>query len=309
MYLSTAQMANLALSAMKRWNDRAGEPPPIELLDGFLAWASEDQFSYTYGARIFENWRTHIERWHSPLDGLRILEIGPGRTLVTGALLYACGASRYAAVDLFPLADLRSTPYVLTRRFISSAPIPLGTAGVAANREATLARFDGAIDTRGERVEFTAGTVQFYCPVDAAHLPFDSGEFDVVLSNAVLEHVADPSSVVDECLRVLVPGGVGLHQIDFRDHRDFSDPLAFLRHSSDEWRRINEGNGDHMMNRWRLSRFITAFQTAESEILNVEAEHMTISENDRARLHVDFSTAPAEDLSTLGALFVVRRKR
>lgn len=38
-------------------------------------------------------------------------------------------------------------------------------------------------------------------------LPFRDGSFDVVLSQAVLEHVTDPQRYVDECVRVLVPGG------------------------------------------------------------------------------------------------------
>lgn len=38
-------------------------------------------------------------------------------------------------------------------------------------------------------------------------LPFDDDHFDVILSQAVLEHVPDPQFAVDEMVRVLKPGG------------------------------------------------------------------------------------------------------
>jgi SAM-dependent methyltransferase len=38
-------------------------------------------------------------------------------------------------------------------------------------------------------------------------LPLDGDTFDAVLSTQVLEHVSDPAAYLDECLRVLRPGG------------------------------------------------------------------------------------------------------
>lgn len=43
---------------------------------------------------------------------------------------------------------------------------------------------------------------------DALRLPFRDGCFDLVLSQAVLEHVTDPALAVREMSRVLRPGGV-----------------------------------------------------------------------------------------------------
>lgn len=42
---------------------------------------------------------------------------------------------------------------------------------------------------------------------DGMALPFPSGTFDLVLSHAVIEHVADAALYLRECARVLAPGG------------------------------------------------------------------------------------------------------
>ncbi len=42
---------------------------------------------------------------------------------------------------------------------------------------------------------------------DGEHLPFEPAAFDVVVCTGVLEHVLDPSAVVQEVKRVLAPGG------------------------------------------------------------------------------------------------------
>ena len=42
---------------------------------------------------------------------------------------------------------------------------------------------------------------------DGMYLPFPSGSFDLILSHAVIEHVADAPLYLRECARVLAPGG------------------------------------------------------------------------------------------------------
>ncbi len=56
-------------------------------------------------------------------------------------------------------------------------------------------------------------TVHFIA--DAHYLPFKDKTFDGVFIQAVLEHVADPQTVVAEIARVLVPGGVVYSEIPF----------------------------------------------------------------------------------------------
>ena len=58
---------------------------------------------------------------------------------------------------------------------------------------------------------------------DATCLPFADDCFDVVFSIALIEHVPNPQQVINECLRVLKPGGIFIFFI----HKPFIDPLIF----------------------------------------------------------------------------------
>ncbi|GAB6037075.1 hypothetical protein JCM15519_16340 [Fundidesulfovibrio butyratiphilus] len=81
---------------------------------------------------------------------------------------------------------------------------------------------------------------------------------DVIVSNSVLEHVADPDALFAQCRRVLVPGGVMLHQVDYRDHF-FKYPFHFLKFSRRTWEAwLNPGD----LPRLRLDDHLSALDRA-----------------------------------------------
>jgi SAM-dependent methyltransferase len=48
---------------------------------------------------------------------------------------------------------------------------------------------------------------------DGEALPFDDGSFDLVYAHGVVQYTADPQRLVDECRRVLAPGGEAVFQV------------------------------------------------------------------------------------------------
>jgi 2-polyprenyl-3-methyl-5-hydroxy-6-metoxy-1,4-benzoquinol methylase len=62
-------------------------------------------------------------------------------------------------------------------------------------------------------VDHAPGEITFRL-TDGRHLPLGDGEVDLVYCISVLEHVPDPSAVVDEIVRVLGPAGVLILTID-----------------------------------------------------------------------------------------------
>lgn len=66
------------------------------------------------------------------------------------------------------------------------------------------ARYTGSADYIYTDVSFSEG---IYAIADAHDIPFADGEFDLVIAVAVLEHVIEPTRVVEEIWRVLKPHG------------------------------------------------------------------------------------------------------
>ena len=48
---------------------------------------------------------------------------------------------------------------------------------------------------------------------DGEHLPFPDGVFDLVYAHGVVQYTGDPQRLVDECRRVLKPGGEAVFQV------------------------------------------------------------------------------------------------
>ena|SRR5437763_9671801 len=62
------------------------------------------------------------------------------------------------------------------------------------------------VDRRALREAARRGVLTCWADVEQ-QLPFDDGEFDVVVAGELLEHVRDPAALLEEVRRVLRPGG------------------------------------------------------------------------------------------------------
>ena len=281
---------------------------PIEK-QRFYGWIQDrsagDEHALAYAEKIFEGQRRQIEKHRGPLAGLRILELGPGHTLVAGLLMYVHGARCYMGADLFPIAGKDAALYKRLRAKLDQGPQLFPIAPSV--RTEALRRFDEAVSLQGESAQFDASKVECRYPVDAAKLPFADGSFDVVLSNAAFEHFFDPVAAVNECTRVLAPGGVGLHQIDLRDHRDFKNPLDFLCVEDDAWRKLHTDMFCYT-NRFRKSDFERVFAESGVKLASIDVNMKApVDPALRARFLPRWKDRTQEDLEALSAFFVVKK--
>ena len=69
---------------------------------------------------------------------------------------------------------------------------------------------------------------------DAAHTGFADADFDVTVSNSVLEHIPDPEALVQEMIRITRPGGVYSHIVHmYTSDTGAHDPRSYLTDRQD----------------------------------------------------------------------------
>ena len=174
-------------------------------------------------------------------------------------------------------------------------------------RADALRRFDEVVKLDGQEIALDETKVACRYPVDAAKLPFPDGSFDLVFSIASFEHFSDPVAAVRECTRVMAPGGLALHQIDLRDHRDFSKPLDFLRYEEEEWKKLHT-DLFCFTNRFRKSDFERAFAESGLAVSGVDVNMKApLDPALRSQLHPRFRDRPQEDLEAVSAFFVMKK--
>lgn len=80
-------------------------------------------------------------------------------------------------------------------------------AAVGPSGRAVGAELNPGLREEASRRAAAAGVVAEFVHADALELPFDDGSFDVVRSERVFQHLADPYAAAREIARVLRPGG------------------------------------------------------------------------------------------------------
>lgn len=233
--------------------------------------------------------------------GARVLELGAGihNPFGTSLLMLAHGAASTAAVEMGSF-DVLASPATAwnwmfaqalfpehARRVHEALDLASLAAGslVAAGRPPGLRLHHGAIET------------------------FEAGEpFDLVVSNAVCEHLLDYEACVGALAALTAPGGLHVHKIDFNDHDYYEkaapreeDRLAFL---------FKPGPGPSgTTNRLRMGEFMDVFARHGLELVRIhERFTMTLPAGVRRRLAPPYDRLSDEDLSTTAATVVLRRR-
>jgi SAM-dependent methyltransferase len=260
-----------------------GRPTPVDFA---VAEAKKIQAAVVRHARL------------TTLEGLRVLEIGPGDDLGIAMLFALAGASEVVVCDRFAVRRDESRLTDLAKKLdLPPAYRPTIIDGVGAEDAATH---------------------------------FGSESFDLVYSVAVLEHVADLKSALSAVMTMLRPGGVTVHYVGGGDHGMFRSgghhPLTYLTvpnfvyramtaHSGGpnrvhpaDLRRIMEQEGpDYSLS---LTQVMTQPFLAEPQSLPVHVEDypdlLADVERIRHQLRQPFRSLPASELMVEGCLLVAR---
>lgn len=276
--------------------------------------------SLGYITQVYQDYLTYGGLKPEDLMGKRVLELGPGDSFGVALAFLSAGAEQVVCQDRFaPRRDTAHHQQVY-----------------AAQREKLLgeerARFDAAFlpDGRfnGKKLLALVGE-----PFEAAGARLEAASFDLIVSRAVLEHVADLPAAYAQMHRLLRPGGLMLHKVDFRDHGMFTalgqHPLTFLtvppglyqhlvrysgkpnRQLLSEHRRLLQGLG------FETRFFITHVINHDKEVLPhqpalrlgvdfTEADLEQVQQI-RPRLATPFRPLPDEELLVSGVFMVAKK--
>ena len=151
-----------------------------------------------------------LDGWGFDLSRTSLLEVGPGINF--GAqLLLAQHGTRITVADRF-LSAWDATYHPVFYRHLRDQ---------AGKKGGPLDDIVAANEYPPEVISLVKAPAETLSGIPDASL-------DVVLSNAVLEHVSDLEAACRSFARVTKPGGMNSHQVDFRDHDNFDRPLEFL---------------------------------------------------------------------------------
>ena len=92
---------------------------------------------------------------------------------------------------------------------------------------------------------------------DGKKFPFSDNSFESLISNQVLEHVFNPEEFLQECNRVLKPGGIFVLSVPFV-WEEHEQPYDFGRYSSFGLSHICQKNGFEILDQKRLNTGILA---------------------------------------------------
>ena len=180
----------------------------------------------------------------SGIEKNRMLEMGPGGTLLHGLVSILDDWKEYIAVDAFPSAVWSGYPMSLYERYAKS--LPRGDADVARQVIESSKRKEGSIKYYGSDGLENKQLNNYIKPATV----------DLIYSWGVLEHIKEPEKVFQDNFRLLDDKGVAIHIVDTHPHTwsRFKNPYWFLTIPEWLWKIMYGGRG--FINRYRASSYI-----------------------------------------------------
>ncbi len=247
-----------------------------------------------YAVRIFESYMQDFEsRSGSLRPGATLLELGPGGSLLSGAIAKRSGFDHAILIDVGDFAS----------RDVDTYADILGTLEDS-DREA----FESARARSGNLLDgFSAIGVSYLTDGLASLQTLPDECVDFSFSNAVLEHVARSTfdATAAELHRVQRPGGLSVHQVDYKDH--LGGGLNNLRFRSQLWESRFFPNQGYYTNRLRHRDVLECFERCGFDVEDDRARTWDSVPLDRRSLAPEYRHYSDDDLRVRGARITLRR--
>lgn len=234
-----------------------------------------------------------VQRQNIDVAGANILELGPGHNLGASAFLAMHGARVHLADRFLPpwFPDYSPKFYrALRDRVVGEHPV---------------AFLDKLLADEDHEPSF----VLHACAAEELSTVGDKS-IDVVISNAVVEHLIDPAAAFAELRRVTRDNGRNFHQIDYRFHAEPERPLHHLLMTPAEFADAFDRTKGQIGTYWRPEETAHALEACGFRIdewePNAFVEDAYLKEFEgalRVAIGSAYRTAPIEPFRCVGGRF------
>lgn len=252
-----------------------------------------------------------------------ILELGPGDSFGVGLAALISGANKIYALDsvrfIHDSQETVQTFNYLVRLFSEQAKIPdvdeipemkpLLDSCMFPSYILTEQNLAASLEQRrlqnirnsllNENVSSMDKIINYFTREDAA-LPIGLDSVDMVISQAVMEHVDNINQMYSQLYVWLKPGGLMSHMIDFRSHNITKEWNGHWGYSDAQWK-IIEGKRYKFLNREPYSKHLTALREIGFSVVNTLTYQVKESAASNQK-HYKYGKLSQEDTITTGAL-------
>ncbi|CUS36094.1 methyltransferase domain-containing protein [Candidatus Nitrospira nitrificans] len=257
-------------------------------------------------------------------DPRTLVELGPGDSIGIGLMALLTGAEQYYALDAVRHASTEANLSVfdeLVQLLRGQAPIPsadefteilpalsdyrfpreiLSAARLAQALEPErLKRLRNALSG-----DLAACPIYYLAPMGRMN-EIPSNSIDLIISQAVMEHVDPLKEIYAECFRILNPDGFMSHQIDLRCHDTASEWNGHWKYSELTWR-LMRGGRPWFINRQPCSVHLDLVKQVGFSLC-AEIKQLSSSGISNRQLASRFRSLSESDLKTSG-VFVLANK-
>lgn len=275
-----------------------------------------------------------------------VVEVGPGDTIGVGVAALLSGSDRLFALDSHRYLSVPATLAILpelTELFAQRVAIPddtelpdvkphlssysfphsmlktdllsqsLSPSRVAAIRRAVLELKGVGCGVDVEtRALVAADTVEGENPSISYTVEWRTdaivpGSVDLIVSQAVMEHVVDIEAAYRSFARWLVPGGRISHQIDFRCHGTSFDWNGHWTYDQRSWKIVANAKAFRWINRQPVSAHLAAVEAAGFDVQLVQSV-ANVDGAPKSCFAAPFADMSESDASCQGALVVAQRR-
>lgn len=278
-----------ALKALVPWRAKVAAKIVLARLPfGYGLWRRLQLFRHgamtdvAYAERVFESHLAELRRIGGA-SSPTVMELGPGDSLLSALLGRRAGVARTILVD--------------TGRYAVEDPAFYRQAAVRLGLEAPDWPTVEAMLSGCAASYLVAGLDSLRNLPDAS--------VDLIWSQAVLEHVrlADLDATIAELRRVLRPGGLMSHEVDFRDHLGGS--LNSLRFTPERWEGALFSGSGFYTNRVRMAEMVDRFVRAGFRVECRTRTQWEVLPTARTAMDPCFASLGEDDLRTSVAHLVM----